>query len=200
MNSKRRTIVSIDFDGVLNSFKSGYEGPGVPITDPPVQDAIDFLIKLVDSDDFEVNIFSCRNVESRDVLQMQRWLGRQGVLPSQIDRIDFPFCKPFADIYIDDKAFRFEGIFPSIEYLKTFKPWMQESEEDFNVGDLVTIVNDYYSNVFKEDTEFVIDFFGMNDKNYYSLELLLPDDTKIIMYPNSYDDIKNFVKKVNNEH
>ncbi len=46
-------------------------------------------------------------------------------MPAQffIDGLEFPTQKPAANMTIDDRAFHFEGTFPSAAWLKYFKPW-----------------------------------------------------------------------------
>jgi len=43
-----KPILLIDFDGVIHSYTSGWQGAGV-ISDPPVEGAFDFNCKLLSS-------------------------------------------------------------------------------------------------------------------------------------------------------
>ena len=40
-----------------------------------------------------------------------------------VGRIKFPKDKPKSHFFIDDRAFRFEGTFPTMEDIRVFKPW-----------------------------------------------------------------------------
>ncbi len=44
-------------------------------------------------------------------------------IKSIIKNIDFPKHKPPALITVDDRCFKFEGKWPTVEYLENFKPW-----------------------------------------------------------------------------
>lgn len=56
--SNERKNISIDFDGVIHSYKSGWKGAD-KCPDPPVPGAIAFIIMAVER--FNVSIYSSRN-------------------------------------------------------------------------------------------------------------------------------------------
>lgn len=125
----RKKILSLDFDGVIHSYTSGWSGAD-EIKDPPVPDAIEFLTYAVD--EFEVNIFSTRNAQAGAIPAMQAWLlkylteyyeGVEDYARDTLSKIKFPIHKPPAFVGIDDRVILFEGTFPSMERLKDFKPW-----------------------------------------------------------------------------
>lgn len=66
--------VSVDFDGVLHSYTSGWRGVGV-INDPPVDGAIEFLLRLL-ARGYRPAIFSTRSRSLRGRRAMKRWLRR----------------------------------------------------------------------------------------------------------------------------
>lgn len=112
-----KPILCLDFDGVLNSYTSGWSGHD-SIPDPPVPGAIEFLHKAVEH--FEIRIFSARSRDPLGRVAMYEWLKKYGAdLPVKC----FPEYKPAAFITIDDRAITFTGQFPSIEELLEFKPW-----------------------------------------------------------------------------
>ena len=120
--NKPKTIL-VDFDGVLNSYKSGWLGAAVTIPDPPVPGAIEWLTTICADPRFKVCIYSSRSKERGGIHTMKDWLHDLGVPDQIIDSIDFPIEKPSAFLTIDDRAFRFMGTFPTLEQINEFKPW-----------------------------------------------------------------------------
>lgn len=115
-------LIALDFDGVIHSYESKWQGPTV-IPDLPTPDALPFIRACLDSS-VQVCIFSTRNICPGGVEAMQAWLAKHGLEKVYLDRITFPSEKPnTASLFIDDRAYLFEGSFPSIEYIKQFKPW-----------------------------------------------------------------------------
>lgn len=119
-----KKLVCIDFDGVLHSYKSGWQGPR-NIPDPPVDGAIMWLSNLVCFSGFmiEVCIYSSRNKYFRGKATMRAWLLKHGLPKAQIGRIKFPTKKPAAWVIIDDRAIVFTGKFPELNEIIDFKPW-----------------------------------------------------------------------------
>lgn len=129
---KRKRILCLDFDGVLHSYSSGWKGPR-KISDPPVEGAIDWLQSLLGCPgyfglgakylDFKIAIFSSRSRYIGGRRAMKKWLVRYGLDPNYLELIDFPTRKPPAFLQIDDRAITFKGVFPTVEEMKSFKPW-----------------------------------------------------------------------------
>lgn len=122
-----KPTLCLDFDGVIHSYKSGWKGAGV-IPDPPVQGAMEFIVAAVEH--FQVDIFSSRSADPIGRRAMWSYVKQHleeavGEIDASriISLIDFPFDKPAAFVSIDDRAITFEGKWPDIEALKTFKPW-----------------------------------------------------------------------------
>lgn len=124
-----KPILSVDFDGVLHSYSSGWLG-ATNIPDPPVHGAMQWL-KTV-SDSFDVNIYSSRSHVAGGIDAMQAWLARWathengGVEPLWLQKIVFPEHKPSAFLIIDDRAFRFEGRWPSVTEMFNTQPWYKK--------------------------------------------------------------------------
>ena len=114
----KQTII-VDFDGVIHSYESGWQGANV-IPDPPVPGAIHFLEEAITH--FQVSIFSSRSHQEGGIQAMRSWLWRY-LAPGQLEKIQFPLVKPPAILQIDDRAFCFEGTFPSVQFIKEFQPW-----------------------------------------------------------------------------
>lgn len=66
-----KPILCLDFDGVIHSYSSGWKGASV-IPDPPVKDALQFIVKALDR--FEVHILSSRSHQWGGKRAMKRWL------------------------------------------------------------------------------------------------------------------------------
>ena len=116
-----KPTLCLDFDGVLHSYKSGWQGAGV-VSDPPVPGAIAFLREVVKH--FTVAVHSSRSHEPGGITAMRSWLiAHSAGDPDYINQILFPSHKPSAFVTLDDRALTFDGTWPSIETLKEFKPW-----------------------------------------------------------------------------
>lgn len=125
-----KPILCLDFDGVIHSYSSGWKGADV-ISDPPVPGALAFIVAAMEH--FTVAIYSSRSGQESGISAMCQWLGKWSVdpvhgMPGDFDHsvwghIQWPTSKPSAFLTIDDRALTFDGTWPSIETLKTFKPW-----------------------------------------------------------------------------
>lgn len=100
ISTVRRTIC-LDFDGVVNSYRSGWSGID-SIPDPPIhgtERAIDRLRR-----DYRVVIHSARCATETGRQAIEAWLKKYNI---EVDEV----CehKPPALVYIDDRAIRFQG-------------------------------------------------------------------------------------------
>lgn len=109
----------IDFDGVIHSYVSKWQGADV-IPDPPVPGAIDFIREALNH--FDVQIFSSRSNQPGGIEAMKEYLDYHTDGDLLYD-VKFPTEKPPAFLTIDDRAITFNGTWPRIEDLKAFKPW-----------------------------------------------------------------------------
>ncbi len=128
--SKKWPTVCIDFDGVIHSYISGWNGAHV-IPDPPVEGAL-LAIEEYIAANLDVQIFSSRSSRPEAVSAMRKWLSEWALIHFDhnlvevqrfLSEISFPEIKPPAMVYIDDRGFHFKGSFPTVEFIKTFKPW-----------------------------------------------------------------------------
>jgi hypothetical protein len=102
--------IAIDFDGVINSYTSGWTEGRLP--DPPNPGALDFIREMRRTN-HEVVIFSSRAKNGRAVAQIKRWLESFGLEATHTQAIRITNRKPPAVIYLDDRAVRFTGTFPT---------------------------------------------------------------------------------------
>lgn len=122
-----KPILCLDFDGVIHSYMSRWQGADV-IPDEPVDGAIAFMLKALDK--FDVVIFSSRSNQSGGIAAMKKWLkGHAGnawyespVGPG-IEDVRFVTEKPPALVTIDDRAITFTGAWPDVADLIAFRPW-----------------------------------------------------------------------------
>lgn len=123
---KRRTV-ALDFDGVVHQHVSPWT-VAHEIHDGPVPGAFEFIERALE--EFDVVIFSARANDQRARGVMFEWLVRHWVASGRHSRaiatINITAEKPHAFIYIDDRGWRFEGTFPTMDWLRTFEPWTKK--------------------------------------------------------------------------
>lgn len=123
---RHKPILSVDFDGVLHAYDTGWKGVSV-IPDGPVHGAMAFLREAVTR--FDVQIYSSRSryLIGRTAMRtaVRQWLtdelGDMG--EAVFDELKWPIFKPSAFITLDDRAITFTGRFPDTGELAGFKPW-----------------------------------------------------------------------------
>ena len=124
----RGKTICVDFDGVINSYSSGWQGAAL-ITDDPVPGAMEWLRDAVKK--YHVCISSARSSESGGINAMKSYIikhmtrqfGADEVM-KVVGKIDFPTVKPPAHRSIDDRAFCFQGTFPTPQQIDSFKSWV----------------------------------------------------------------------------
>lgn len=122
-----KPILCLDFDGVLHSYESGWQGVDV-ISDAPTEGALTFLRDAIEV--FDVHIYSSRSSDESGLRAMRHWLYDYLLSRFEIakadaifDVIEWPLAKPAAFVTIDDRAIQFTGRWPAINKLLKFKPW-----------------------------------------------------------------------------
>lgn len=112
----------IDFDGVIHSYLSGWQG-ATEIPDPPVKGAFEWLTMLARSGDWEVCIYSSRSKEAGAIEAMSDWMSERGMPSDVLGALTFAIEKPAAYLTIDDRAICFRGTFPTPLEMRSFRPW-----------------------------------------------------------------------------
>ncbi len=97
---KRRTVC-VDFDGVIHSYLSGWQGEAV-IADPPIH-RVDLAISQLRKN-FRVVVYSARCRTPEGIQAIRAWLARNNI---EVD--DVCEHKPPAFVYVDDRAVHFTG-------------------------------------------------------------------------------------------
>jgi hypothetical protein len=116
-----KPILVLDFDGVLHSYASGWEGP-TTIPDPPVEGAQQFCREALRR--FEVWIVSSRCGYPGGADAISAWLAEHN-FPEGIV-VSGDGSKPTAFLTIDDRAITFTGTWPTMIELTEFKPWYKQ--------------------------------------------------------------------------
>lgn len=132
----KKWTIAVDFDGVLHQYTSKFD---INLLDPPMPGAFEWLTALVK--DFKVIIHSCRfspkasadgEISSRAWYFAEKaqdsaaaWFKEHGLPKEVYDQLVFwqNTGKPTALIYVDDRAFRFEGHFPTKNEIHQLRPW-----------------------------------------------------------------------------
>lgn len=125
--SRGKPILCLDFDGVVHSYTSGWKGAD-NVPDPPVDGAITFMLGALR--EFDVVIFSSRSNQPGGIAAMRDWLYRHAGTAWYespdglgIESVRFVTEKPPALVTIDDRVILFEGLWPSLQTIKEFRPW-----------------------------------------------------------------------------
>ncbi|MDR2534983.1 MAG: hypothetical protein LBD29_03005, partial [Treponema sp.] len=119
-------VVAVDFDGVINSYVSGWKGPSE--TDAPVLSAAESLKTLFNSG-YKVIIFSTRANTREGIETIREYLRKHTENNELADTIEITGQKPIADMYIDDRAIPFNGDWEeTLKQIEQFKPWTERDE------------------------------------------------------------------------
>lgn len=123
-------ILCLDFDGVLHSYSSGWQGSTV-ISDPVTPGFFEWADEAAKF--FTLVVYSSRSKDRDAILAMQSWLMVQAArhYPSEeeakalLSQIEFAHEKPPAFLTIDDRAVCFEGDWSALppSTLRAFLPW-----------------------------------------------------------------------------
>lgn len=130
----KKPILCLDFDGVIHSYTSDWKGADI-ILDPPVTGAFDFIIAAAKY--FDIQIYSSRSSQPGGIEAMKVWFDYHWCIYNNLDYettemnqeghilsyLKFPIQKPNAFLTIDDRSITFNGSWPIVEELLSFKPW-----------------------------------------------------------------------------
>lgn len=125
----RKPILCLDFDGVVHSYTSGWQGAR-NIPDDPMPGVLDFITDAMLAG-WDVVIHSSRARSFGGITAMRNWLRKHAgnqwdcMGPSLCD-VRFTRWKPPAVLTIDDRAMRFVGTWPSLDAVKQFKPYKHD--------------------------------------------------------------------------
>lgn len=122
-NATHKKTVVFDFDGVIHSYTSGWQGIA-EIPDPPVE-GIKEAIEEIRAAGFEVVVVSTRSKDPIGSRAVKEYLKRHEI---EVDGI--MATKPPAIVYVDDRAICFDGNAGALLWrIKNFCPWYQKPGE-----------------------------------------------------------------------
>ena len=110
MTRGTKGLVCLDFDGVLNAYQGW--ATDMHLTREPVRGSREFVKKLIEAG-YDVVIYTCREAKS-----VYAWL-RDNNFPV----ITVANHKPAAQIYIDDRGYRFDGDWEAAFNAIPRNPW-----------------------------------------------------------------------------
>lgn len=120
MSTPKRYTLCVDFDGVLHSYDGKWGGHDV-IEGEPVPGAIEWIEQI--TEDFDLAILTTRTFTIEGASAVRAWL-RRYVSPEAMVFVKCVSHKPPALLYIDDRAWRFDGSnWPSREDVHRAIPW-----------------------------------------------------------------------------
>lgn len=123
----KKTVV-FDFDGVIHSYASGWQGTAV-VTDPVVP-GIQAAINSLRQEGYEVIVVSTRCATPEGMGAVRRYLRDNHI---EVDEIMKE--KPPAICYVDDRAICFDGNAETlVEKIKAFKPWNSSEKCECEAG------------------------------------------------------------------
>ena len=111
--------ICLDFDGVIHSYRSGWQGETV-IPDPPVSGTKTSIEKLR-KEGWKVLVYStrCKTAKGREAIG--KYLQKNGIFVDEI-------CmdKPAALIYVDDRGLKFNGKWTRVlREIAVYKNWLE---------------------------------------------------------------------------
>lgn len=152
---KKRVL--IDFDGVIHSYISGWVEGMIP--DDPIPGAIKWLRQLIIRPDIEPVIWTSRVHGRPDApIQIRNWLYQHGLTPGEAEEITITSEKMAAHMIIDDRGFRYQGVFPTPEDILNFEPWKpplwrQKWSEQYDLPCIVLIFRNISPSIIVEACE-----------------------------------------------
>lgn len=116
----KRYTLAVDFDGVLHNYDGRWKGHS-SIEGEPVDGAIAWLRGMLD--EFDVVIHTTRGATVLGQNAVLSWLERAGLELELYPTLHVTDEKPPALAYLDDRALRFQGVFPTAQEIHNARPW-----------------------------------------------------------------------------
>lgn len=130
LSDYQKPVLSLDFDGVIHSYKSGWKSD-TDIPDPPVEGAKEFLMEAAQH--FEVWVHTSRFNYPGGKMAVAAWMTRHFGLEIA-HAITYSEGKPPAKVHLDDRCLTFTGRWPSMADLMEFQPWYRKTGREVPSG------------------------------------------------------------------
>ena len=117
-------LIAVDFDGVLHAYDSGFKGIGVAVDDP-IAGALARLERMQDHVQMVPYIFTTHGATPEGIIGVRNWLLKHGYPYEKAMRLEITNIKRPAHMYIDDRAWQFDGTFPTDDEILNFKTWQR---------------------------------------------------------------------------
>lgn len=114
-----KTVISIDFDGCLFKYEGNFVSEEI-ISGSPVPGALEWCWNAWRSGKADLIVSSGRCKSEEGIKAIVRWLEWWNFPPMPVSPV-----KPVAHVYIDDRAYRFDGDWSTVdidEFVR-FRPW-----------------------------------------------------------------------------
>lgn len=119
-----KPILLLDFDGVVHSYTSGWQG-ATSIPDQPTDGFWEWASMATLS--YDLQIFSARSSAPGGIEAMAAWLHDNRPRSGMVRHLEFSFptAKPSAFLTIDDRCICFDGDWQKLtpDVLEKFTPW-----------------------------------------------------------------------------
>lgn len=121
-NEENKKIIALDFDGVIHKNSKGFHDG--TIYDDPIEGSIE-SIRDLHKKGFKLIIFTCKGRTDRPLIDNKtgidliwEWLKKHNIEKCITDVV---WEKPWALIYVDDKAYKFENWNETVQTIKNLK-------------------------------------------------------------------------------
>jgi hypothetical protein len=108
-------VIAIDFDGVIHSFTSGWQG-ALKANDPIVPGIKEVIAEL--RQDYRVIVMSSRCLHPGGTKTIETYLNKYGIIVDGITGEKIP-----ALVYVDDRAITFRQAEGMVDQIRKFEPW-----------------------------------------------------------------------------
>ena len=120
LDKKHDEVICVDFDGVISDYKDGWQGPY--LFGPPIEGAFEFIDALL-TRGYKVRVFTARAQWPNMDRAIRDWMIDNGLPAALVSQLEVDNVKCPAKLYIDDRAFAFNGTWPSMKFVDSFEPW-----------------------------------------------------------------------------
>lgn len=142
MKKDYKKTLLFDFDGVIHSYVSGWQGVGIA-NDPPVI-GINYCIDQL-KEEYLIYIYSSRCCEPVGVKCIEDYMNKYKIYYDKITNI-----KPPAYLTIDDRCICFDGdTFSLIDKIKEFKSWTECTTK--MKPNEIRVIKELFNNINDED-------------------------------------------------